>query len=311
MSLPPPNQPPAPPPGTPAAPAPPPAGAPWQPTGQAPPPATGAPWQPTGQPSAPWQPTGQAPPPAGGAPWQTTGGGGTPWQPTDPNAPWQPAGGPKAGTGGCAKAAVVGVILVVILGAGLAIAAVVGSHAIAKRAQNAFSVKPCPFLTDKAARDALGGSAKAQLLGGFLKDATAIINDNRALADAPSCWVIDGDGASAARVAKMSGGAKDRYAKERALAEPQTTDKGGGLSVTREGYFGAEVSGLGDEAFCTSSDFTGDVGVLVRKGDTLVYASVRPADFNPDDLQAGTESGLVTNDKACQLAQKLARAVVG
>jgi hypothetical protein len=259
----------------------------------------------------PWQPTGAA-----GTPWQPTGAAGTPWQPTGgapgqaPNGAWQPAGG-KAGMGGCAKAAIVGVILLVVLGVGLGIAAVVGGHAIVKRANDAFAVKPCPFLTDKAARDVLGGAAKAQLLGGFLKDATAIINDDRALAEVPSCWVIDGDGASAARVAKLTGGAKDRFTKERALADPQTVDKGGGLSVTREGYFGGDVKGLGDEAFCTASDLTGAVGVLVRKGDTLVYASVRPADFNPGDLQAGGDSGAVLNDKACQLAQKLARAVIG
>ena len=289
MSMPPPNQPP-PPPGGPAAPPPPPSGVPWQPAGT---PAANQPWQPVGTPAAnqPWQPAGT--PPGGGA------GGPV----------WQPAGGPgKPGMSGCGKAAIVGVVVLAILGIGITVAAVAGVHFIGKQVKEATG--PCPFVSNSAVREVLGPNAKAQKLGGIFKNLTSVINDNRVLAEAPSCWVIDG-GAGAARIAKLTGGAKERFAKERALADPQTTDKGGGLSVTREGYFGSEVKGLGDEAFCTASDFTGDVGVLVRKGDTLVYASIRPSDFDPADLQADATTGALLNDKACTLAQKLARSVIG
>ena len=89
-------------------------------------------------------------------------------------------------------------------------------------------------------------------------------------------------------------------------------DKGNGLTVSNEGYFDKDVSGLGDEAFCTGSTLSGAAGVLVRKGDRLLYVSILPGpDFDPSQLGINSDNGVITNDTLCQAAQKAASSILG
>jgi hypothetical protein len=74
-------------------------------------------------------------------------------------------------------------------------------------------------------------------------------------------------------------GAKTEFAAETKSAKgtvvTRSTDgQGGATTIETDPYYGGPVSGLGDEAFCTTLNGTGAIGVLVRCGDRLLYASV-------------------------------------
>lgn len=235
-----------------------------------------------------------------------------PPQPGPPGPP--PAGAPtppvvpSAGMGGCAKAVIALVVVVGILGAAGMVAALVGLRWLGGKAEDALSTKDCPFLSNDGARAVLGDGAKAEQLGAFLEGTLGIVLDSRVLADAPSCFVTS-DTIGSARVAKADAG-RSRYSAERENANALTEDRGGGLSVTREGWFASEVDGLGDEAFCTSPDLAGAVGVLVRDGGTLVYASIQPLAFDQEQIVVDEKTGAILNPTLCAQAQDLARAVL-
>ena len=100
---------------------------------------------------------------------------------------------------------------------------------------------------------------------------------------------------------------------ELAQAKGTTQDKGNGLSVSTQGYLNKELSGVGDQAFCTTTDLAGSSGVLVRTGDKLVYVSVGMDNITPPsiDLNAA-QNGQVkfgSDDKNCEVAQKIAAKV--
>jgi hypothetical protein len=221
----------------------------------------------------------------------------------------QPAAVPtKQGMGGCAKALIVTGIVVVVLGVAVVALGFLALNWLGNKAEDALSTKPCPFLSDSATQAVLGDGATAEQLG-ILQGALSIITDTRVLADAPSCYVT-AKAIGSARVARTDGG-HDRYAAERQNAEPQTEDRGGGLSVTREGWFGSTVDSVGDEGFCTTMDLTGSVGALIRKGDTLVYASIQPTEYDQNQVVIDAQTGAITNPTECQLAQRLAEGALG
>jgi hypothetical protein len=227
-----------------------------------------------------------------------------------PAAFGQPAAVPtKQGMGGCAKALIVAAILFVVLGLTVVVLGVLAVNWLGNKAEEVLSSKPCPFLSDGAAQDVLGNDAKAEQLGLLTQGALAIVTDTRVLAEAPSCYVT-AKTIGSARVARTDGG-HDRFAAERQNAEPQTEDRGGGLSVTREGWFGSTVENVGDEGFCTTMDPTGAVGALIRKGDTLVYASISPTEFDQSQVVIDPQTGAITNPTECQLAQQLAERTLG
>ena len=165
----------------------------------------------------------------------------------------------------------------------------------------------CEILSDADARTLFGGSADAIDLSG-LSDATiGFILDKRVLATAPDCWVTDGDNAYIARIARYEGGdAASVFALERQAAEPTSEDQGGGITVTTDGYNGGDVTGLGDEAFCTGISQGIMAGVLVRQGDRLIYVSVGPPDENqPPEMGTG-QNGVVVAPALCAFAQEVA-----
>ena len=97
-----------------------------------------------------------------------------------------------------------------------------------------------------------------------------------------------------------------------------TTDQGGGISVSTQPYYNKDVS-AGDEAFCTRGDFAGSAGVLVRRGNVLVYVSTTAAGQGAGqvpDIQFPTDStsptagiSFGTDDANCDLAVALAARV--
>ncbi len=167
-----------------------------------------------------------------------------------------------------------------------------------------------PVPSDADARAVLGGPADATLLSGLFEATIGLIIDTRALPDAEDCWVTNGERANIARIAVHQGGdASAVFTAERQKAAPSSSGPGGGVTVEDSGYFGGQVTGLGDEAFCTGISPAIMAGVLVRAGDRVVYVSVGPPENETPELGT-TDDGVVTAPGLCSIAQELARAVL-
>jgi hypothetical protein len=167
----------------------------------------------------------------------------------------------------------------------------------------------CPLLTDADARQVLGGHPKAIGLSGVFVAVPGILLDDRALDLAPDCWIREGERAWFARVARTDGRGSRVFAGEKFDAQ-RTWERPDGKPPYPM-YFAGDVSGLGDEAFCTALSRTAMAGVVVRQGDTVVYASVSPP--GPYNTSTATEvmfRDVVTAPDLCALAQELARKVL-
>jgi hypothetical protein len=147
-------------------------------------------------------------------------------------------------------------------------------------------------------------------LGGITKLANAAL-DTRVLPNAPSCMITPGKDSKIglSRIAKLdSGDAKATFAKELTNAKGVSSDKGNGVTVSTDSYLSEEAVKLGDEAFCTTSILTGSSGVLVRKGNSLVYVSVAATAAQAQDV---SNTGLGAIDTTnCTVAQMVAKAVL-
>ena len=169
----------------------------------------------------------------------------------------------------------------------------------------------CAFLSDDEAREVLGGAADAMEFSGLYETTLGFVIDMRALPSAPDCWIDGGQKAYIARIARSEGDGAAVFAQEKANAQPTSQDQGGGVTLENSGYFAGDVSGLGDEAFCTGISTGIMAGVLVRQGDTVVYVSVGPSsegDTSVPDM--GTFGDVVTAPGLCALSQELARKVL-
>ena len=157
----------------------------------------------------------------------------------------------------------------------------------------------CVFLSDEDARTVFGGNADAIELAGLYDASIGLIIDKRVLANAPDCWVTEGAKAYIARIAVYQGGdAASVFATERAEAEATSEDQGDGVTIENPGYLGGDVSGLGDEAFCTDISPAIMAGVLVREGDRVLYVSVGSANEDQPTLDPA---------ELCTFAQEVAR----
>jgi hypothetical protein len=197
-----------------------------------------------------------------------------------PPAPESPTSQPvkKSGGNGCIYAliAVAAVVVLGIIGVVLAVA-VFGGKA-ADKIQEATQKNPCPFLSDAQASDALGQDVEAVKMSGFY-EFLRIAVDTRVLPDAPDCVVITTSDSGVARVAKYNGSdAGSAFDQAKDVADGTSQDQGNGLSLETESYLGDETVTVGDEGFCTTAGVIGSTGVLIRKGDTLVYASTGNGD---------------------------------
>jgi len=169
----------------------------------------------------------------------------------------------------------------------------------------------CTLIDDGALRDTLGADAAAYRLDGLSEITIGIVVDKRVLPDAEDCWISAADSTPIGRIARYTGSdAASVYQAERQKAAPTSEDQGGGLSIDNSGYFAGEVTGLGDEAFCTGVSPAVQAGVLVRQGDTLVYVSLGgPADGSTPAFGV-TPDGVVTAPEICDSAQQVARRVL-
>jgi len=157
----------------------------------------------------------------------------------------------------------------------------------------------CPFLSDADARTVFGGEADAFELAGLYDASLGLILDKRVLSNAQDCAISDGAKAYVARIAVyQAGDAASVFEAERTAAQPTSDDQGGGVRIENPGYLGADVAGLGDEAFCTDISAAIMAGVLVRQGDRVVYVSVgSPSQADPT----------VDASQLCGVAQEVAR----
>lgn len=255
-----------------------------------------------GPPAAP-QPPQPAPPPQWGPPVQAPEPG--PWGP--PGAP-QPAwqGGPPPASGGgngCLKAClIVGAILVVlaiiaVIGLAIAGASIVGGLGIDSHG----NVKDCSIVSSAQVQTVLGPETHAGPLSGLANTIGGVALDKRVLPSAENCWIGSGSSPDSSqvngefgRVARHSGGdASSAFDQARSAAQTG-------------GYFVMDVSGAGDQAFCTGwSEAYPGTGALVRKGNDLVYVSflIGP---NLDFTQASGENGVPYSPQACDDAVKIA-----
>ena len=155
-------------------------------------------------------------------------------------------------------------------------------------------VGTCDFLTDAEAQAALGDS---QVVGlGALSRGVPQL-DTRVLPKAPSCLVAASNGRFGRVARQEAGDAPEVFDAEAARARSGSAP-----------YYAGAVRGLRDEAFCTTLDGTGAAGVLLRRGDVLVYASVTPSlgtkPGGPDKLKARVAAA------NCRTAQALARSAL-
>lgn len=262
-------------------------------------------------------PTGQPPRnPYPQQPYGYPGPGGRPGHGPGPYGPPQYAAGPpprppvRRSSAGKIVAIVLGVVLVLVVLAGIGIYFFVSSVTNSVAGLTGGAGTTCDGVSTADVDASLGGSYEVVQLGG-LGDLAGAALDSRVLADAPSCWAVEtGDGGRLARIARYSGGdAAARFAAEKTAAMGTSEDRGNGLSVSTEGYFAGDTA-AGDEAFCTSGDFIGSAGALVRRGDLLVYVSTTAAgggaaavpdiEFDADQLSFGTD------EANCALAVTLA-----
>lgn len=227
---------------------------------------------------------------------------------------WQAGRSPDSRSG-CVKLVLVVVVLAVAALAGLALLAGNWFNSLSGGGGNggdALIGGDCPYLSDAEAATVLGGSPDVLALEGLYDMSIGIIIDKRVLAEATDCFVTEGAKAYLARLAVHDGSdAAAVFQAERERAAPGSEDQGGGLSLENEGYFGGEVAGIGDEAFCTGVSDAIMAGVVVRQGDRVIYVSVGgPSEGQQVPDLTTTPEGVVISPSLCSLAQELARATL-
>lgn len=168
----------------------------------------------------------------------------------------------------------------------------------------------CELVSTQVVDSTLEGEFDVFQLGGLTKIATPAL-DSRVLADATTCWATqnDADPGRLVRIARLqTGDAAQRFQQERTLARGVKEDRGGGLTVESQPYFNRDVS-FGDEAFCTTTDIASSSGMLVRRGDVLIYVSMTSGNLSPQIDPSAAENGqikFIDDDKHCTLAQTIA-----
>jgi hypothetical protein len=209
---------------------------------------------------------------------------------------------------GCAKAAIIGGI-VVVLGV-IAVLAVVFfgiTRFVDNIGDELNTADSCDFITDAEASAALGVSVSVESGDSALGTILGVIRDTRLLGDEPFCFISSDDSSTQAWVSMYEGGdAEQVFAAAEDAADGQvvssSSDASGSITVESDPFRGEDVAGLGDEAFCTDAGFTTFGGVLARSGDRVVYVSVLPREEN--------QGSDVLDGSLCERAIPLARVVL-
>jgi hypothetical protein len=250
-----------------------------------------------------------APPPQGPAQQPAWGAPGAPqpgWQGGAPPA--------KSGNNGCLKGCVIAAVVLVILAIVGIVLFIVFLGGVASNVTTGLGVdqngnlKDCSIVSSAQLQTVLGKDTEAHPLGGILNSTIGLTLDKRVLPDADNCYILSGTSTNTTqnsggygRIAKYSNGdASSVFDKEKASA--QSGD-----------YFAVDVSGAGDQAFCTGwSDTYPATGALVRKGNDLIYVSLLiGSDFGSLGLdQASSETGVPYSQRACDQAVSIAKLAV-
>jgi hypothetical protein len=209
---------------------------------------------------------------------------------------------------GCAKAAIIGGIVVALVVIVLLAVVFFGLSRFVDNIDDDLSAPDsCSFVTDAAASDALGVSVTVESGDSALGSILGIIRDTRLLADEPFCFISSDDSSTQAWVSLYQGGdAVGVFADAEDVADGQvvssSSDGSGSITVESDPFRGEDVAGLGDEAFCTDAGFTIFGGVLARSDNRVVYVSVLPLEEN--------QGSDVLDGSLCERAVPLARAVL-
>lgn len=224
---------------------------------------------------------------------------------TPPNLGQQPA---QSGMSGCAKAAIIGgaVVLVVIIAiVGLII---FGVMRFAGEVEDSFSEEPCQFISSEQASDVIGTDVEATSGDSALGAILGLIRDTRLLGDAPSCFISDDDSTIQIWVSVYDGSdAVEVFAAGAEVAGGQvvssTETDSGTITVETDPFRGEDVPDLGEEAFCVDVGATITGGVFARSNDRVVFVSALAL--------AENEGADVLDGSLCERAAPVARALLG
>jgi hypothetical protein len=209
---------------------------------------------------------------------------------------------------GCAKAAIIGGAIILVIGIAMVGLAIFGVMRFASDVEESFSEEPCQYLTNEEASDAIGTEVQAVSGDSALGAILGLIRDTRLLADAPSCFISNDDSTVQVWIAVYDGSdAADVFAAQADIADgqivTQETTESETLTVESEAFRGEDVPGLGEEAFCVDIGAVVSGGVFARSDDRVVYVS---ALASGEDPAAG-----VFGDQLCQRTIPVAEALLG
>ena len=189
---------------------------------------------------------GAAPAPGALPPGQVPGGTAPPgWNP-QPVAP--------SNNNGCLKAClIVGVLLVILFFIGVAAVVFLGNQVVQSIGVDPEgNLETCPFVSDEELSAVLGSGTQALPLQGFFDATIGLILDKRVMPDEEDCWITSDGTNGTGRIARYQGPeAAAKFQAEKQRAQPTSEDQGGGVTIENAGYFGGDLTGFGDEAFCT------------------------------------------------------------
>ncbi len=209
---------------------------------------------------------------------------------------------------GCAKAAIIGGVVIVVLGALAAIAIFFVFRNVVDGVEESFSEESCPFMTNEEASAAVGADVEAVSGDSLLGELLGVIQDTRLLSDAPSCFISDDESVTQIWISVYDGGdAADVFASWAVVADGEvvsqgTTESGGTLTVESEAFRGDDVVGLGEEAFCVDVGVTASGGVFARSDERVVYVTVLALEEN--------EGAEVFDNSTCERAIPIATALL-
>jgi hypothetical protein len=209
---------------------------------------------------------------------------------------------------GCAKAAIIGGVIIVVLGVMAVIGAFFFFRNFGDDIEEALSEESCPFMTNEEASAAVGEDVEAVSGDSLIGSLLGVIQDTRLLSDSPSCFISDDDSVTQIWIAVYDGGdAEDVFASWAAVADgeivSQSTTDSGTLTVESDAFRGEDVPGLGEEAFCVDVGFTASGGVFARSDDRVVYVTVLALEENQGDE--------VFSGNTCERAVPVAAALLG
>jgi hypothetical protein len=206
---------------------------------------------------------------------------------------------------GCAKAAIIGGVIVVVLGALVAIAIFVFFRRVADNVEDAIGENPCEYISSEEASNIIGSQVDAWSGDSFMGGVMGLIRDTRLLSDSPTCFLTGSDSSVQVWISVYDGSdAADIFAAWAAVADgqivSQDTTESGTLTVETDAFRGEDVPGLGEEAFCVDVGAVVTGGVFARSDDRVVYVTA-----------LATQGEDVFSGDLCQATVPIAAALLG